>query len=89
MCCEEIALTLGPRGGASRQDVLVAEDMGASSEEETDFEAWVAHRKAKKKGGKKKRRGGDARTLNGLNRRAGIRNRSYKCNSENPLAPEE
>ena len=45
----------GPRGGAACQYVLVAADIDASSEEETDFEAWVAYRKVKKMG---KQRGG-------------------------------
>ena len=46
----------GPCGGAARQGVLVAAGMSGPSEAETEFETWVAHRKAKKKGGK--RRGG-------------------------------
>ena len=37
----------GPRGRASRQDVLVAADIDAVSEEE-EFEAWTAYRKAKR-----------------------------------------
>ncbi len=35
----------GPCGYASRQDVLVAQDMDTVSDEE-DFETWLAHRKA-------------------------------------------
>ena len=42
-------------GAAALQAVQAAADMDASSVEETDFEAWVARRKAKKKGEKKKR----------------------------------
>ena len=37
----------GPRGSATRQNVLVAADMGTVAEEE-DFEACAACRKAKK-----------------------------------------
>ena len=37
----------GPCGYASRQDVMVAQDMDTVSEEE-DFEAWIAYRKAKR-----------------------------------------
>ena len=37
----------GLRGYASRQDVPVAADINAVSEEE-DFEAWATHRKAKR-----------------------------------------
>ena len=83
---------LGPRGSASRQDVLVAKSMDAVSGVE-DCETWVACRKAKraKKGGEG---GGDSgkqgkgkpseggRSRNGLNRRTGGRNRCCTCNSE-------
>ena len=79
----------GPCGYASRHDVLVAAGMNASPGEEIDFEAWVAYRKAKKKGGEKKREEGDSRqtenkeigggrTLNCSNRSAEIRNRCFK-----------
>ena len=44
----------GPCGGAVRQDVLAAAGWDAASGEGTDFEVWVAHRKAKKKGGEQK-----------------------------------
>ena len=76
----------GPFRGAARQDVPDDADMTASSKEETEFEAWVAQRKAKKKGGGERREAGDkggvgirslgdGQILNGRNRRTGIRNR--------------
>ena len=43
---------VGPCGRAACQDVQGAADMGASSDEDADFEAWAARRKAKKKGEK-------------------------------------
>ena len=49
----------GPRGFASRRDVLVARDMDTASGEE-DFEAWMALReanRAKKEGGSQGKRG--------------------------------
>ena len=75
-----------PCGRAARQDVLVATDIEVSSEAETDSEAWVAHCKAKKKGGEKGMKHGDARkskynvkgggqALNGCNRLIEIRPR--------------
>ena len=45
----------GPCDGAARHDVLVADDIDAPSEAGADLEAWLAQRKAKKKGGGKKR----------------------------------
>ena len=39
---------LGPRGGADRQNVLVAADIGLPSEEKADLEARAAYRKARK-----------------------------------------
>ena len=88
----------GPCGGAARQDVLVAADMHVSSGPEIDYETRVAHRNAEREGRNKKREDGDARnfknkvegdgpTLNGFNRRDGIRNRCYECGSENHSAP--
>ena len=44
-------------------------------------------RRKENQGRIRKRRMGGGRTLNGFNRRAGIRNRCYKCGSENHLAP--
>ena len=44
----------GSRRGAVRQDVLATTDVGVNSHEEGDFAAWVAYRKAKKKGVKGK-----------------------------------
>ena len=77
----------GPRGVASRQDVLVAAFMDAAPEGE-DLEARIARCKAKraKKGGKG--RGGfweqeelkssvEGRTRNEINRRTGERNGRY------------
>ena len=43
----------GPRGGAARHDVQFVAYIEAPPEAETDFEAWVAYRKAKKEGGKR------------------------------------
>ena len=45
----------GPSGGAASQGVPAAADIYASSREGTDSAEWVAHRKAKKKGGDKQR----------------------------------
>ena len=72
--------------------------MDASLGGETNFVAWVALREAQKRSDKKKREDGgatksktkvrkDGQTLNGLNRRTGIRNRYYKYDSEYHLAP--
>ena len=58
---KQIRRLVGPRCGASRQDALVAADIDAFSEEKTDFEAWAAYRKIKKKSGRKRREHGDAR----------------------------
>ena len=44
---EQLRRLFGPRGGAAHQDVFVAADIDLSSEEETDFDAWAAYRKAK------------------------------------------
>ena len=95
----QIRRLLGSRSGAARQDVLVAADIDAASGEETDFEARAALRKAKKRGGAKGGEGGDARrsgnkveeaglALNGLNWRAGNRNRRVSCNREYHLTQE-
>ena len=51
----------GPCGGAARQDVLVAADMDAASEEGTDFEASTAYGKAKNRGKRESREDGDGR----------------------------
>ena len=87
----------GPSGYKSRQDVPVAADMDAPSEEE-DFAAWAAYRKAKrtKKDGdsgevngepKKRKPPGGRRARNGCYRRTGQRNRRYICNSEYHYVP--
>ena len=91
----------GPRGRASRQDVLVTQDMDMAFEEE-DFEAWLAYRKAKRatrESGEPDKRakteGGDygsrdkgGRTKNPIDRRAGRRNRCFARNSEYHHAPQ-
>ena len=51
----------GPRDGAAREEVLVAADIDASSEGETDFEASAARREVRKGGEKKRRADDDAR----------------------------
>ena len=77
----------GPSGYASRQDVLVAQDLDAASEEE-DFEALMARRRAeraKKEGGGQGNHDkpvGGGRAKNPINRRTGGRSRCYTCNSE-------
>ena len=50
--------------GADRQDVLVAADMHASAEEETDFEPSMAHRRAREEGEKKREGGGEGKRKN-------------------------
>ena len=47
---KEMRRLSGQRGGAARQDVLVASEFAASSEESGDFAAWVKRRKAKRRG---------------------------------------
>ena len=85
----------GPRGYASRQDNLVAQDMDTAPAEE-DFEAWLAYRKAKraqKENGdhgsrEKSKSSGEGRSKNAINRRTGERNRCYTCNIEYHYAPQ-
>ena len=83
---------LGHCGYASRQDVLVAQDLDTVSEEE-DFEPWMAYRqaaRAKKEGGEQGNRDkpvGGGRAENPINRRTGQRNRWYARNSEYHYAP--
>ena len=82
---------LGPFGGAGRQDVLQAADADVSSGEGRDYAARVSHRKAKKKQGNKRKEEGDAKQgenkVKGLNRRTGVRDRCFTCNSEVPNCP--
>ena len=74
----------GPRGYASRQDVLVARDTDTVSEKE-DSEAWVAYREAKRatRGGgnqgnrEKRAKTESGRTKNPTNRRTGHLNRCH------------
>ena len=76
-----------PCGNAARQDVLLAADVDTAPEEESDYAAWAAYRKAKKKekGRSNEERGNkgsnknedDGRTLNGLNRKMGERDGCY------------
>ena len=84
---------LGPCGYASRQDVLVAQDMDTVSEEE-DCDTWAAYRKAKRAeegaGGQEnsEEATGGGRAENATNRRTGERNRCYTCNGEYRHAPQ-
>ena len=95
---KQMCRLVGPRGSAARQDVLVAADFDVSSNGETDFEARLAHREAKKKSEGKKTEDGDAKKsenevkgggqfLSGFSRRAGIRP-APKCDGGYHLAPE-
>ena len=85
----------GPRGYASRRDVLLAANMDTASEAE-HCEPWAAYRKAKrpkKDGGghgsrEKGKSSGAGRAKNAINRRTGERNRCYTCNSEYHYAPQ-
>ena len=85
------------RGDRGRPDVLLAEEASGFLESDEDLEARMAHRKAKKKGAGKKKQDGpprpggdtvreDGRTLNGINRRTGKRNRRYRRDSGYHLA---
>ena len=87
----------GPRGNAARQCVLSAADSDAVSKGE-DFAAWVAYRKAQNEKRREKgyeghsntggvKRKEEGRTLNGLNRRTGGRNRCYASKCEYHCAP--
>ena len=62
---------IGPRGGAARQDVLAAVDLGAISNDNGDYAAWVAHRQAKKKSEKIKVE--ESGAMVGENRRERVR----------------
>ena len=53
LAAKQMRRLLGPCVGAARRDVPVSADMDASSEEEADYGARVAHRKMKRKCGKK------------------------------------
>ena len=77
----------GTRGGAARQDVLVAADMDAPSAEGANYRAGSAHRKAKKGVGNKRKVKGRGQSSNGFTRRTGLHNRCLKCDSEHHLAP--
>ena len=88
----------GPRGYASRQDVLAAADMNTASKEE-DFETWMAYRKPKRaekdgksgrgNGAKEKRKPSEEeRAKNSFNRRTGEQNRRYTCNNGYHYAPQ-
>ena len=87
----------GPRGNAARQCELMAAGPDAVSKEE-DFAAWVAYRKAQNEKRREKgyeghsntggvKRKEEGRTLNGLNRRTGGRNRCYASKCEYHCAP--
>ena len=78
----------GPRGGAARQDVVVAADTDLRSASGKDEEARAAKRKAKKQSemkrqGEKASRMGkekaqrDGQKLYGFNRQTAVRNRRH------------
>ena len=88
----------GPCVRATRQDVLVAGDVDASSTGDKDIETWVVYGKAKKQSDMKRKVGegpkmnkdkeeGDGETLNGSNRFTGVRRRCYDFDSKYHLAP--
>ena len=81
---EQMQRLFGARGGAARQNVLVAAETDSSLKEGGDRAAWSAYRKAKKKkefarrldGNAKKGKSkgmGDNQALNGFNRRTSVR----------------
>ena len=89
---------LVPGGDGARQDVLAVADAENSSGSDQDQEAFAAHKKAKQQGVGQAQGGGapgkssdkvkeGGSTSNGSNRRTGLRNRHYKCDSECHLAP--
>ena len=85
----QMRLLFGNVGSVQNQDALVAQDLDTVSEEE-DFEAWVAHRLAKRA----KRESGDGgssgsapfsdkgKVKDATNRRTGGSTRRFICNSE-------
>ena len=54
-----------PRGDPVRRDVLAVAGAGATSNEDDDFAAWVAHRKTKEKGAEKKTEDSRQKKVNG------------------------
>ena len=88
----------GSCGDMDRQDVMVTEEADGSSGGDKEKAACATYRKAKKQGvGQRKRDGNskvsedkviwDGQTLNRANRRTGLRNRYFKCDSEYRLSP--
>ena len=87
-----------PGGDGARKDVLAVADADKSSGSDQDQEAFAAHKKAKQQGVGQTQGGGvpgksrdevkeGGSTSNGSNRRTGLRNRHYKCDSEYHPAP--
>ena len=80
---EQMQRLFGARGGAARQNVLVAAETDSSLKEGGDRAAWSAYCTAKKKGiceegARKCKKGkskgmGDGQALNRFNRRASVR----------------
>ena len=88
----------GSRRGGTRQDALFTEEVLGPLASDEDSDALAAFRQEEKRGaGEKKKdsspkRGrdkaeGGGQTLNGVNRKTGLRNRRYRCDSEYHLAP--
>ena len=83
----------GSRGSGRRQDAMLTEEAAEFRASDRDLDVLAAHMKANKQGvGKTKREGppenggdkvqGGGQTLGGLNRKTGLRNRCYRCDSE-------
>ena len=88
----------GSCGGAARQDILITGDADGPLGSEKEQGARATYTKAQKQGVGQKRWAslpnvskdmakGDGQTLKGSNRRTGLRNKCYKCDSEYHLAP--
>ena len=81
------------RGGGGRHDVLITEEAVGPVESDEDLDAHAAYKKAwsEMEGlSPQTWRGqseGGGQALRGCNRRAGQRNRCYRCDSEYNLAP--
>ena len=72
----------GSRGGAARQGILVAAATDVSSETKKSKE-FVRREDGHAKKGENKGNG-NGQSLNGFNRRAGVRNRRFMCSSGHP-----
>ena len=88
----------GSCGWAARQDTSITEDAYEPWGGDVAQEARATYKNAKKRGvGQNRTHGlsdaskdkaeGGGRTPNGFNRRTGLANRCYKCDSEHHLAP--